>query len=99
MTDNSTRWMVIAAGTRERREVEAYLYATTTIIATFNNGCGDVHVALTADLRANPAAPFLAQYQADRLASGMIRAQVADTLPEACEITTAELARLEEFAV
>lgn len=99
MTDDSTRWLVITAGTRTRREVDAYLYANTTIVATFNNGCGDVHVAVTADLRENPAAPFLAQYQADRFASGMIRARIFDTLPEAREATMAELARLEEFAV
>lgn len=98
MSDNSTRWLVITAGTRERREVEAYLYAHTTIVAMHSDGFGDVYVAVTADLRNRPDAEYLAHYQADRLASGMIRAQVSETLPEARKVLTAEMTRLEEVA-
>lgn len=99
MSDDSTRWLVIKAGARrERREVEAYLYDHTTIVATFSEGYGDVYIAVTVDARENPAAPYLAQYQADRLASGMIRAEVAETLPEARAVALAELALLVELA-
>lgn len=99
MTDNSTRWLTIIAGTRERREVEAYLYAHTTIVVTFSDGFGDVYIAVTADARETPAADFLAGYQADRIASsGSMRAVVSETLPEARALALAELARLEEVA-
>jgi hypothetical protein len=99
MTDDSTRWLTIMAGTRERREIDAYLYASTTVVAVLNDGFGEVYIAVTVDMRAvDPNAPFLAQYQADRLMSGMIRAVVSETFTSARAVAMAQLHALQESA-
>jgi len=82
-TNNDVRWIVINAGTRQRSEIQAYLYDRTTIVQSYNDGHGDVHIAVTLDPTSSPDATFLARYQAERLMSGWIGATVCETFTEA----------------
>lgn len=82
---DDVRWLVINARTRERREIEAYLYAHTTIVQTYNDGHGDVHIAVTLDPTQSPRATHLGNYQAGRLDSGWIPTTVWETFAEAVD--------------
>ncbi len=84
----------VVATTRSREEVEAYLYAHTTIVESVTDGSaprngfilattvhGEMNTTAIADMQRE--AEYLALYQGDRFASGLIHCQVIGTKRDA----------------
>ena len=76
--DPGVRWLVVRGG--ERNRVERYLYASASLFST-ENGPQPTHLVVVASPRGN--VDYLADYQAERLRSGLMGAIVYETFAEA----------------
>ncbi|HEX6685531.1 MAG TPA: hypothetical protein VF062_22340 [Candidatus Limnocylindrales bacterium] len=79
------RTLTVASGATQGDQVRAYLYRTATVVGTALSPTGRRLVTVVAVVSedSDREAEFLAQYQAERLASGLYGARVFGTSAEA----------------
>jgi hypothetical protein len=77
------RFVTVAArSTRGLKEVPAYLYSHTAIIASGEN---DEYQGMILRVQSDSDIDYLAQYQSDRLASGLLASGVYPTFKDAAD--------------